>query len=354
MRRIRIRPVVAGGIVVLLAAACSSSGSGDAAGPVTSPTAVGPSAPLDDGPSTSAASLDGDLRIETTSTRASMVSGGDVLVTVSGAHAGADDLTLTINDRDITESLSGGDGPRRALVEGVSEEGSSLEVAAGDQVAALTLTNHPISGPVFAGPHLAPWVCTTAAHGLGEATDEDCSAPTTIEWSYVDPGGAVVPVDPPDDPLAAADARRLAATTTIDGEEVPFIIRTETSVIDRGIASIWVLDPFPRHGQVATGGGTVDGAEPIGEYPWNPAWNGRLVYRFGGGCGTQYSQGSAHRLHARAGGRRRVRRGVHRCPAGPARADLPRRCVRLDRTRHRPATPDRHLAALQRLTIGPH
>lgn len=293
MRRTRLRLAVAGGVLVIIAAACSSGGSDDATGSTTPVAAVAPSAPVDDGPTTSAASLDGDLRLETTSTRASMVSGGDVLVTVSGAHAGADDLTLTINDRDITGSLSEGDGPRRALVEGVSDAGSTLEVAAGDQVAALTLTNHPISGPVFAGPHLEPWVCTTEAHGLGEATDEDCNAPTTIEWSYVDPNGAVVPVDPPNDPLAAADAQRLAATTTIDGEAVPFIIRTETSVIDRGIASVWVLDPSPLHGEVAVGSGTVEGADPIGGYPWNPAWNGRLVYRFGGGCGTQYSQGSA-------------------------------------------------------------
>ena len=31
----------------------------------------------------------------------------------------------------------------------------------------LTLTNYPITGPVFSGPHQYPFVCTTAAAGLG-------------------------------------------------------------------------------------------------------------------------------------------------------------------------------------------
>jgi hypothetical protein len=56
---------------------------------------------------------------------------------------------------------------------------------------------------------------------------------------------------------------------------VPFIVRTEIGVIDRGISYIWVLDPQP------------------GAKRWKPTgWNQRLVYRFGGGCGTQFSQGS--------------------------------------------------------------
>jgi hypothetical protein len=68
-------------------------------------------------------------------------------------------------------------------------------------------------------------------------------------------------------------------TTTVRGDRVPFVIRTEVGVIDRGIYWIWVLDPDAgKQGDATT---------------WKPVgWNQRLVYRFGGGCGTQYSQGT--------------------------------------------------------------
>src|SRR3546814_13894773 len=52
------------------------------------------------------------------------------------------------------------------------------------------------------------------------------------------------------------------------------IVRTESGTINRGIYWIHVLDPSPA------------------DERWDPsAWNGTLVYRFGGGCGTTFSQG---------------------------------------------------------------
>ena len=63
----------------------------------------------------------------------------------------------------------------------------------------------------------------------------------------------------------------LAATTTLTGASVPYIVRIETGTINRAIYRIAMLhDP------------AVD-AEPG---PWNapPGWNGRLIYAFGGGC----------------------------------------------------------------------
>src|SRR5205085_1245185 len=65
-------------------------------------------------------------------------------------------------------------------------------------------------------------------------------------------------------------------TTRVGGEDVPFVIRTEEGVIDRGVYWIWTLDPHP---------------DPEGAWD-DSGWNGRLVYRFGGGCGTSYSQGA--------------------------------------------------------------
>lgn len=262
---------VAGALLaVTMAAACSSDST--ASEPATGDTPATPVArPVEDGPTTTAVSVDGDLVLSTESTRASMVTGGDVLVRVAGAHSGDDDLTLTLDGDDISDALSPGRRHRRALVSGLPDGDSTLEATAGDQTATLTVTNHPVSGPVFAGPHLQPWACTTEAHGLGVATDEDCSAPTKVEWSYLNTAGTVVPLADPTHTPADAD------TTAVNGHDVPVVIRTETGVIDRGIASIWVLDPHPDTPGV-----------------WDPSgWNHRLAYRFGGGCGTQYSQGSS-------------------------------------------------------------
>ena len=44
--------------------------------------------------------------------------------------------------------------------------------------ARLTVVNHPITGPVFSGPHEQPFVCETEAAGLGAPLDADCSVAT--------------------------------------------------------------------------------------------------------------------------------------------------------------------------------
>ncbi|MEZ5238782.1 MAG: DUF6351 family protein [Microthrixaceae bacterium] len=67
----------------------------------------------------------------------------------------------------------------------------------------------------------------------------------------------------------------------VDGEEQVALLRVESRVIDRGVATFTTLVSDP---------GEAAGRDP-GE-PWDAEhWNGRLVYRFGGGCGTTYSQG---------------------------------------------------------------
>jgi hypothetical protein len=56
---------------------------------------------------------------------------------------------------------------------------------------------------------------------------------------------------------------------------VPFVVRRERGGINRSVYWIDVLDP-----------------DRSPDPSKNTAWNGRLVYRFGGGCGTSYAQGS--------------------------------------------------------------
>ena len=79
----------------------------------------------------------------------------------------------------------------------------------------------------------------------------------------------------PDDASRPAD---LAETTTTDGRRVPYIVRLETGTINRAIYQTAVL---------------VDPSAPA-PTPWAPpaAWNGRLVYTYGGGCEAGFFQGT--------------------------------------------------------------
>jgi hypothetical protein len=269
--RARLRCFAGAAALLLVAGACSSSSddSDSDAGGASSSAANANGDPEDVGVRTVATAADGALVLETTSTRAAYVSGGDVLVSLSGDAA--PDAVVTVDGADVTDDFTANGDVRRGLVTGLDDGESTIEAKAGDVTVRLAVTNHSKNGPLFAGPHITPWVCTTEAAGLGVPIDSDCDAPTLTTWSYKAQDGSVRPLTDP--ATIPADA----ATTTVDGATVPFVIRTEQGVIDRGIFTIWSLDPTP--GNAAN---------------WDPAgWNDRLVYRFGGGCGTQYSQGSS-------------------------------------------------------------
>jgi hypothetical protein len=294
--RRRLAPgAAATALVVLLAAgACSPDTDGttdDAAGSGASAGVPVSFATADDvGLTTTRRSADGEVTLTTLSSRASMVTGGDVLVAVD-APAGTEP-TLRVNGEDRTSELSAvapaadADGGVRleGLVSGLVEGNNDLVATAGDASAELTVVNHPVAGPIFSGPHLSPWACETEFAGLEPATDDDCSAPTLTSWTVIDAAGLERPYTP-GDPLPVD-----AATGVLDGETVPLVVRTEKSVINRGVATIWVLDPGAVDAPPAT---SADGTVTGSSVPWTPAYNGRLVYRFGGGCGTLFSQGAA-------------------------------------------------------------
>ena len=255
------------GVLLALAVLAACSGDDDVTNSATTtmPEAseVATNEAVDEGARTIAQA--GELTLETTSTRAEYVTGGDVLVTLSGA--GAADATVTVNGADVSDDFQPAGDLRRAIVAGLAAGDNEIVATSGDDTVTLIVTNHSINGPIFSGPHLEPWVCKTEDAGLGAPLDEDCDAPATVTYSYVNTAGAVVPLG---DPLT----RPADLGTTPDGQ--PFIIRTEQGVINRGIYTVWLLDPN-------AGGGFWDSS----------AWNERLVYRFGGGCGTTYSQGSS-------------------------------------------------------------
>jgi hypothetical protein len=154
----------------------------------------------------------------------------------------------------------------------------------------LTLTNHPITGPVFSGPHQHPFICSVQERGLGQPLVDDeeegfpvfdsenqiigysknCSAETLIEYVYKSTDGNFKPYilggEKPDD---------MAQTTTMDGLTVDYIVRWERGTINRFIYSLAMLAPYD------TSPDDLDAT----------AWNGKLIYYFQGGVAIGHYQG---------------------------------------------------------------
>lgn len=226
------------------------------------------------------------------SNRADLISGGDALVEVvvperfqgalaKPAEALAKLWRATLNGADVTKAfdvvsgaLSGAGKPRlMGMVRGLKRGKNLLSVRMPDGSSAkITITNHSITGPIFGGPQVLPWVCSTEDNGLGEPLDAKCSGKTIYEYVYksTDPFATGLqtydPKNPPSD---------VATTTTDQGHTVPFIVRNERGTIDRAIYDIALLyDPAK---------------------PWTPTtpqagWNGKVVYPFGGSCGPFHLQ----------------------------------------------------------------
>ncbi len=134
-------------------------------------------------------------------------------------------------------------------------------------------------GGGFAGPPETPFFCETTefrtADGsmLPPSSAPACDVPTETDYVYRRTGGGFAPL--PEDARPAD-----LSWTTVEGSRVPFIVRVQTGVADRGIYELAVLDD------------PSDEVEPDATTP-SPGWNERLVYTFGGGCrGGWYRQGT--------------------------------------------------------------
>jgi hypothetical protein len=220
------------------------------------------------------------------SNRADLLSGGDALVEVV-LPAGTDASRLRVllaaghGSRDVSDAFATRPGGRVVgLVDGLPVGGSVLVAAAtgrrGPAFARITLTNHPNGGPVFSGPQVAPWVCTTQNNGLGPAQDAQCNAAApTYQFFYRRTTGEFAPYDP------AAPPADVATTTTDRGVTVPYVFRQETGTQNRGIYRIAVL---------------FDPARPWSPWDVQPGWNHKLFYPFGANCNTFHTQGAAQNV----------------------------------------------------------
>ena len=226
-----------------------------------------------------------DLQIRTLSNRADLISGGDALTEVvlpSGLDPTA--VHVSVDGHDVSRDFAvRRNGKFEGRLGGLSDGDHTVSaVAPGHRPVSLTITNHPIGGPVFAGPQIQPWTC-----GNG-STDPKCLQKPTFAYYYLPAASSTGelgvtgvesmnglqsydPANPPPDAF-------IAQTTTTDGVTVPFIVRQETGYIDRdqyAIATLW------QPGK--------------GWSPWAPQkqYNGRLVITHGASCDTEYQSGSA-------------------------------------------------------------
>ncbi len=221
--------------------------------------------------------------------RADLISGGQALVEAvlpSKAKAEYGDLRILRNGKDVTAAFAVRENGRyMGLVEGLRDGVNELVARVPNGPGArLMVTNHPNGGPVISGPQVGPWTCTTKVDNpsannpdLGAPIDAQCDiAAPVFRWQYRTLTGGFQPYDPLNPP--AAD--QIARTTTDEGKTVPYIVRIERGVINRGKYDLATL---------------ADPADPTaGWAPWARVdnWNRKLFWKFGSGCDFQRVQGN--------------------------------------------------------------
>ena len=212
------------------------------------------------------------------SNRADLISGGDALVEIvlpGKAKARYDDVKVDVDGRDVTSAFAvRGDGRFYGLVSDLPEGESVLRAKVPNGPGArITITNHPIGGPIISGAQVQPWICSTATlnPSLGPAVDEQCNAPTQFRYMYRTTTGQFQTYNPAGPPPA-----NLASTTTDQGVTVPYIVRIERGTANRGIHEIAVL---------------FDPTKPWTAWASQSGWNHKLFWPFGSGCEMGHVQG---------------------------------------------------------------
>jgi hypothetical protein len=253
--------LVTGVVLVVIASSCAGDDGGSAAGQgdASTTTTVAGHVDTTDGESEGPA-----LRVEAVSTRAEYVTGESVVLAIHGAD---DDATIATagteqpleaagpqaaHDAGLPAAL---DGARLVEVSDLSPGETTVTVSSGTEQATLDLTIHPVTGPLFSGPHQEPYFCTAESFGL-TPPDDDCHAESLQRQRYLNSDGTWVEIE--------ADTDVDPDTISTGGTGEPVVVDVEIGTINRAVYEL---------------------AVPQG-------WNGVLVYSFGGGCGTGYWQGT--------------------------------------------------------------
>ena len=227
------------------------------------------------------------VQVRALSTRADLVTGGEVLVEVV-VPKGSDvsKVRVTAGRRDVTSAFRKGGPGLRGLVTRLPGGRSTLKaVVPGAGSATLVVTNVGLEAPSFSGPLIQPWTCSNGATGA------DCRKNATISYVYksTDPSKAGLPGRVASDPVQssfqpydpAAPPSDVATTTTDDGHTVPFIVRVEEGYSLRDQYRIAALFNPATQGRTPS---------PTAA---NPGFNHKLVLAHGTSCDTSYASGTA-------------------------------------------------------------
>ena len=210
-------------------------------------------------------------RIKTLSNRADLISGGDALVQiVLPQGVNPNQLKLFLGKTRVVNQAFAlrSDGRYMGVVDGLALGPNVLEARiAGGGASRLRILNHPIGGPVLAGPQIQPWACNAGA------LDPQCNRPPEYSFYYRSTdGGSLQAYDPKNPPSD------VATTTTDQGKTVPFIVREEIGVLDRDQYRIAVL---------------YDPSKPFTATEPQEGFNHKLVIFHGASCETEYEQADA-------------------------------------------------------------
>jgi hypothetical protein len=112
-----------------------------------------------------------DIEISALSSRPDMVTGGDALVRVDAPRGiPPGQLTVRVNGLDVSDDFVAEPDDRSltGLVTGLEDGPNRVTagVAGSREFVELTLVNHPITGPLFSGPHQEPFICDTNSFEL--------------------------------------------------------------------------------------------------------------------------------------------------------------------------------------------
>jgi len=250
------------------------------------------------------------VQLKTLSNRADLISGGDAFVEAI-LHPGISfrALRISVDGRDVTSAFAvRADGRITGVITGLAVGPNKvLARLNGNGAASLMITNHPIGGPVIAGPQVMPFVCATPlarpqqgdtpgtnTSGLStEAFDAQCNIATEVKLFYRTTTPTCANVVPDPNPPAVPNPNAcfkpynpqsppadVAMTTTGTGVTVPYIVRVERGTLNRGIYDIAVLfDPAADDFRV--------GWRPFAP---QPGWNRKVVYSFGASSGQPRRQ----------------------------------------------------------------
>ena len=147
---------------------------------------------------------------------------------------------MTLNGTDVTGAFALRENGRyEGLVTGLALGGNVLVARPEHGIGRrIRIRNHPIGGPVFAGPQVTPFFCNPNVSNppLGDAIDAQCNAPMKVELLYRNTAtpAQFLSYDPASPPPSGA----IAQTTTDAGVTVPFIVQRVTGTAARGIYQI--------------------------------------------------------------------------------------------------------------------